>query len=333
MNEMPLVSIVITSYNRGNLIGAAIQSSLDQDYPNIEIIISDNVSTDNSDEVIKKYVADKRVKYFVNDTNIGMVPNFKLATEQRATGKYITYVSNDDYLSNNSFISKAVSLINKYPDIVIVAAKNYTLYEDINEVVENNDSDYIYEDEFKTGTEVFQSCPKSFLPSFSGVIMHREKLIDTRTFESKAISLDVEVNLKLMLLGNVAFIKEPVYVWRKHSSQASGSKNLEGQINELEFIENTYKFAKKRNVAIDLEKWRQEAYFSHLNGTARRMIDRKDELNQLINHIKVQKKVRLSFLRSPRFYVLLKIYKNYDKISFLLKRFYPGLYQSIEKDK
>ena len=122
----PLVSIIITSFNREKFIEMAIQSALNQDYPNLEIIISDNNSTDNSDTIIKKYMHDKRIKYFVNDVNIGMTPNFKLATEQRAKGEYITYISSDDYLLSDKFISNAVDLINKYPNIVLVIAKNST---------------------------------------------------------------------------------------------------------------------------------------------------------------------------------------------------------------
>ena len=54
-NNLPLISIVITSYNRAQWIGQAIQSALDQDYPNFEIIISDNNSTDNTDDVIRTF--------------------------------------------------------------------------------------------------------------------------------------------------------------------------------------------------------------------------------------------------------------------------------------
>ena len=96
----PLVSIIITSYNREEFIEKAIQSCLSQDYPHIEIIISDNHSTDNSDAVIKKFTHDNRIKYFINDTNIGMIANYKLATRERAMGKYVTYISSDDYLCN-----------------------------------------------------------------------------------------------------------------------------------------------------------------------------------------------------------------------------------------
>lgn len=332
VNKEPLVSIVITSYNCGKFIDAAIQSARDQDYPNMEIVISDNSSTDETDSIVKKHIHDKRIKYFVNESNIGMVPNFKLATEERATGTYITYISSDDYLCNTGFISKAVELINKYPNIVLVAARNATLYGEINEVVEN-ESGQMYEQEFMNGIEMFTLYPKWPCPSFAGVVMNREKLMETNGFASRAISLDYEVNLKLMVQGNLAFIKETSYIWRKHTSQASGNMNMESQINNLDFIENTIKYAKKIDIKIDLESWRQRAYISYVNGVARRMINNKYDIDRLLYHIKTVKRINFSFYRFPKTFILLKIYKHYDKLKFLLKWLYPKMYQAIEKDK
>ena len=60
LNDNPLVSVVITSYNRANLIEVAIQSVLAQDYQNLEIIISDNCSTDNTYEVMEKYLSNTK---------------------------------------------------------------------------------------------------------------------------------------------------------------------------------------------------------------------------------------------------------------------------------
>src|SRR5262245_45552735 len=112
--NLPLVSIVITSYNRARWIGKAIESALAQDYPNIEIIVSDNCSTDNSDEIIKSYCHDPRIRYSRNAENIGMIPNFQKAFFEIAKGDYITNISSDDYLVHPQFISKAVDIINKY---------------------------------------------------------------------------------------------------------------------------------------------------------------------------------------------------------------------------
>ena len=102
-------------------------------------------------------------------------------------------------------------MINKYPDIVLVAAKNSTLFNDRNELF-NDTSDQRFQQEFMYGKDVFKLFPRWLFPGWGAVLMDREKLIRTNIFESKAQSLDHEANLKLMLQGNLAFIKQPSYV-------------------------------------------------------------------------------------------------------------------------
>ena len=65
MTKLPLVSIIIPTFNRQSFIAESIDSSLDQDYGNIEIIITDNASSDDTVKIVKEYVKrDSRVKLF-----------------------------------------------------------------------------------------------------------------------------------------------------------------------------------------------------------------------------------------------------------------------------
>src|SRR4051812_13944842 len=105
--DLPLASIIITSYNHASFINKAIQSAIRQDYKNLEVIISDNNSTDNTEEIVSQYLSDSRVKYFKNETNIGMLKNFRKATDL-CSGEYVTYISSDDYLVNDSFVSETI---------------------------------------------------------------------------------------------------------------------------------------------------------------------------------------------------------------------------------
>ena len=74
MNQ-PLVSVVITSYNYAHFIKTAIDSALNQEYPHIEVIVSDNQSTDDTLAVLRQYENDPRVLVNVNPTNIGIMAN------------------------------------------------------------------------------------------------------------------------------------------------------------------------------------------------------------------------------------------------------------------
>ena len=65
-----LVSIIMPSYNTGKFIKETIESVLSQTYSNWELIIVDDCSTDNTDEIVKPYLENERIKYFKNEKNI-----------------------------------------------------------------------------------------------------------------------------------------------------------------------------------------------------------------------------------------------------------------------
>ncbi|MCP9749914.1 glycosyltransferase family 2 protein [Ferruginibacter sp. HRS2-29] len=326
----PLISIIITSYNRAHYIEQAIQSALAQDYPRLEIVISDNHSTDNTREVLQKYLPDPRIKYFVNEVNIGMIPNFKLATEDRATGKYVSYISSDDYLCCPSFISKAVELINKYPDVVLVAAKNATLFNDSG-IIEEDDSGHVFQKEFMPGMELFEKFPEWLLPGWGAVLMDRRQLIEADIFGSKAQSLDYEANLKLILNGNAAFINQPSYIFRKHDSNASGFMTYEAHVNNLEFIENTCRYARELNKVKDLEKWRKRIYSEYLNRNSTVLLKSREEFGQLLQYVRKEKKLHFTLFNAPKLTLNSFVYRNYKLLFPALKWVFPKKYEAIKK--
>lgn len=92
----PLVSILIPVYNREDMLKRAVDAALNQTYDNIEVIISDNASTDNTWEVCLDYAKkDKRVKVFRNEKNLGPVLNWKCCID-RATGELGKILFSDD---------------------------------------------------------------------------------------------------------------------------------------------------------------------------------------------------------------------------------------------
>lgn len=107
--KYPLVSIVIPVYNRENIISDAIRSAMSQTYENIEIIIVDNNSTDNTWKVLQEYAKlDNRIKIFQNNENIGPVLNWNECFK-KARGEYIKIQWSDDWM-NDKFVEKAIAL-------------------------------------------------------------------------------------------------------------------------------------------------------------------------------------------------------------------------------
>ncbi|OSZ82172.1 hypothetical protein CAP35_02570 [Chitinophagaceae bacterium IBVUCB1] len=98
MQHQPLVSVLMTAYNRGAYIGSAIESVLANTYTNFELIIVDDCSTDNTLEVANQFAEkDTRIKIYKNDTNLGDYPNRNKAASY-AQGKYLKYCDSDEEL-------------------------------------------------------------------------------------------------------------------------------------------------------------------------------------------------------------------------------------------
>lgn len=96
--DQPIVSILMTAYNREKYIAEAIDSVLASDYKNFELIIVDDGSKDATIEIARSYEKkDKRVKFFINEKNLGDYPNRNKAASY-ANGKYLKYIDADDLI-------------------------------------------------------------------------------------------------------------------------------------------------------------------------------------------------------------------------------------------
>ena len=116
-NSLPLVSIAIPTYNRANgYLREALQASLGQSYPAIEIIVSDNFSSDNTEEVVRSY-SDSRIRYFRQSENIGANNNFNFCLDQ-SRGAYFLLLPDDD-LIDRDFIDVCIRAANYNTNIGI----------------------------------------------------------------------------------------------------------------------------------------------------------------------------------------------------------------------
>lgn len=90
-----LVSIIMPSWNTAKYIADSIQCVIDQTYPNWELIIVDDCSTDNTDEVVDKFLSDSRIKYLHNEDNSGAALTRNRAMRE-AQGEWIAFLDSDD---------------------------------------------------------------------------------------------------------------------------------------------------------------------------------------------------------------------------------------------
>lgn len=123
MND--LVSIIMPSYNTANYIEASIESVRHQTYENWELIIVDDCSTDNTDEVVRPFLTDGRIRYLKNEQNSGAAISRNRALRE-AKGKWVAFLDSDDLWLPEK-LEKQVSFMEQ-----IGYHFSYTNYEEIN---------------------------------------------------------------------------------------------------------------------------------------------------------------------------------------------------------
>ena len=114
----PLVSICIPAYNGANYINKCITACLAQTYDQIEIIVCDDCSTDNTFALVNEWVQkDNRVKVYRNASNLGLVGNWN-ATLSYASGEYIKWLFQDDWMEPNA-IAEFVEAAKNGHDLIV----------------------------------------------------------------------------------------------------------------------------------------------------------------------------------------------------------------------
>lgn len=116
---LPLVSIAIITYNSGEFIKECLDSVIAQDYPNKEIIVSDDASNDNTADILIEYKNKypELIKVNINSSNLGITKNFNV-TLAMSNGKYIAFLGGDDLMLPQK-ISKQVEYMEAHPDCTI----------------------------------------------------------------------------------------------------------------------------------------------------------------------------------------------------------------------
>ena len=110
------VTVLLPTYQRGNLLKRAILSVLEQTYENFILVICDNCSQDNTKNIVESFLKkDSRVKYFRQRKNIGLNKNFNFAVNQVNT-PFFCFLTDDDYYTPN-FLSDCMKAFKKFPEV------------------------------------------------------------------------------------------------------------------------------------------------------------------------------------------------------------------------
>jgi len=133
----PLVSIGLFVYNGDKHIRQALDSLLTQDYPNFELVISDNASTDGTRDICLEYAErDKRVHYHRSEVNMGAVRNAEKVFEL-SSGEYFMWAAHDDYW-DPAYIRLCIETFEQNENAVLVTARHEFINADTGDVILTN---------------------------------------------------------------------------------------------------------------------------------------------------------------------------------------------------
>jgi glycosyltransferase involved in cell wall biosynthesis len=229
MNSPPLVSVCIPTYNHARVIGDALRSATEQSYRNLEILIVDNHSDDDTEQVVAGFAGgDPRVRYVRNPENIGMARNFS-ACVALARGEYIKMICADDTLEPGC-VGAMVDAMEGHSDIVLVGCARRLADERmaIFKVVGARKGfaqiggQAMIKECFSLGNRIGEP---------SAVMFKRADA--QRGFDGRYSQLvDLEMWLHLLQKGDFAFLPEPLCSIRQHPDQATRVNLRHGRIVE-----------------------------------------------------------------------------------------------------
>lgn len=230
-NTAPLVSIVINSYNQAAYLEQTIQSVLQQDYPNLEVLLVDGGSTDDSLEIIKRYA--DRFEWWISEKDKGQAEGINKGLN-RAKGELAAWLNSDDYYLPEA-ISRAVSQWRSQPDAVLI-------YGDVIAVDEHGKTI----NRMKTGDWQLQDLMEFKIINQPAVFMNRNALVAAEGLDTNYhYLLDHHLWLRIASQGKMVHVSEVWAAGRFHSAAkniASAEKFGEEAYRMVEWMKRTPPF-------------------------------------------------------------------------------------------
>ena len=215
MTECPLVSILVANYNNGRFIAETLASAVGQTYPNLELVVIDDGSTDDSLNVIEKFVSthpDIRTKLVKNSDHKGC-GRIKRQCVEVSEGEYFCFLDPDDTISPEA-VATLMEVFANHPECGIVYSKHHLCNEEL-----EPQSVSTYPGKIPEG----QSHLTSTGGHISALALCNRKVYDQTPGidASYQVSEDQDLYLKMEEHAPVFYVDEPLYFYRKHDHNTS----------------------------------------------------------------------------------------------------------------
>lgn len=234
------IDVLLATYNGEKYLKEQIDSILNQTYQNIQLIISDDCSKDNTRKILKEYEEkDSRVKVYYQDENIGCIKNFEFLLKQVKNEIYMLSDQDDVWMPEK--IEKTYEQLENekadlaFSDLEVVDSKLETIYPSFNDFmklsrkirrhINTNQLNYLY--------NCVTGC----------TIMARKKWIDKilpLPVNSKYVLHDHWIGLMISLKGKLAYLPEKYIKYRQHEDNEVGTDKISHQFKRLEQVRELF---------------------------------------------------------------------------------------------
>lgn len=281
MIDKPLISVCLPCYNGGKYISQCIESILPQSYSNLEIVIIDDCSTDNTCDIIDQY-KDERIRVIENNKNIGLVNNWNKCVHL-SRGDWVKFVFQDDIIEKNC-IAKLFKVASEGFDLV-ACNRNFIFDSSVSQEIKNNylsnkkiiesifnKSNILIGDDFCNAILRYPYC--NLLGEPTVTLINKRLFSKYGFFNANLIQdCDSEFWVRVGIHAGVAFIPEELASFRVHSNSATARnsnlysfrKNLDKLLIFYEYRSNPL-YDKLRNYDDNnslLKKYTLESHMAH----------------------------------------------------------------------
>ena len=240
----PLVTFFIVSYNQEKFIAEAIDGAFAQDYPNLEIIISDDCSQDSTWDVIKEkasqYQGPHKLILNRNEPNLGPREHINKVLYNLSHGEIIVMSAGDD-ISRRDRVSVCVELMEKHSEVMSMSVASKYIDEEGNEIL-LGDWNLISAGQYSIYTLADYISYDFYLFSGDSRVLRR-KVIDAFPPLQYTYAEDIYLFVRSFLLGKVAYLREPLVNYRQHQDSIMGKSRKKKKTKDdiYRFKETGYK--------------------------------------------------------------------------------------------
>ncbi len=234
---------MIPTFNQAAYLPKAIESALAQDYGNLEVVVSDDCSTDNTQEIVGRFLQDPKVRYFKNPVNIGRVANYRKTLDEWTTGDYVLNLDGDDWLSNVNYISRAVRVLDENPEVVVALGRKLDFDEERNLLSERKFARRCTSILEGRDVLLWYGTKREIPIVHLSALYRRADALKAGVYRTDLISADLECLLKLIVNRKVYYVDEVVGVWRQHARNASVIDTVGAYVQRMAYVDLVYEYA------------------------------------------------------------------------------------------